>query len=336
MATDTLEFQRKTPLRYLHFNDDNTSFVCVSVFPPQYDILAISPFSILRTESVKGKTFGTCATFRGYQYIALTGLPADPHFDTRSVLVRDHNAPDPDILEHTFDQHILTVRVSHEYLICAFYDHIEIWFLATRASVHSIPFAVNVHAPLDISRDGKYIGCTGRTALYACLYSLATRQSDDFSAADNPLSLITFSSSSQYFATTSSAGHTIKIWKCENHSCVIKFKRGNTSSVVYSVSFAPNNKFLAVLTHDGMVTFFDMKKAVEKGSAPTIKSFYTINIGEGSIAYISWFAPRQIAIINMTGKLMVITVDPDNCREVGREQVSFSQRITEGSAIHTL
>jgi hypothetical protein len=334
---DTLEFQRKTPLRYVHFNDDNETFICIYVFPARYHILRISPFSLLQSEAVGTKTFGACATFRGFQYIALTGLPADPHFDTRCVLVRHH--PDPttsrDILEHTFEQHILTVRVTSEYLICAFCDHAEIWFLQTGASVHTIQFAVNVHAPLGVSPDGKYIACTGSSTLDACLYSLATRESADFRVADNPVSLITFSSSSQYFATGSSAGHTIKIWKCEKHLCVIKFKRGNTSSVIFSVTFSPESHFLAVLTHDGIITFFDMKKAVDRGSAPTIKSFATINIGDGSIAYISWFKPSQIAIINMTGKLMILTVDPSSLREVGREQLSFVQSIAEGSALAT-
>jgi hypothetical protein len=325
-----------SPLRYLCFNDDNSTFVCLYAFPSQYHILSISPFHIVKTQNMKRMTLGSCATCQGYRFVALTGLPADPHFDTRSVVVCQHDevADAVEIFKHQFDQHILTVRVTPNHVICAFFDHTEVWALGTGVGVASIKSAVNVHAPLDVSPEGgRFLVCTGQgTSIDVCIYDIQRKQEAQSHAADNPVSLLTFSSRGRLFASASSAGHTIKIWEAESHVCVIKFKRANTASVIYSVSFSPANEFLAVLSRDAMLHFFSMAKAVKSGSAPTIRPFHSFTIGDTAVAFVRWFTPTQIAIVNMEGKMLVITVDEKTCKEVGREQIGFQNRILQSQA----
>jgi WD40 repeat protein len=281
-------------------------------------------------------TLGSCATCQGYKYIALTGLPADPHFDTRSILVCEHDElSDPaELFKRQFDQHILTVRVTPNNVICAFFDHAEVWDFRTGIDLASIKYAVNVHAPLDVSPEGgRYLVCTGQnSSIDVCIYDIQARTTVQSHAADNPVSLLTFSSKGRYFASASSAGHTIKIWEAESHVCIIKFKRANTASVIYSVSFSPTNEFLAVLSRDGMLHFFSMTKAVKSGSAPTIRAFHNFTIGDNAVAFVRWFSPTQIAIVNMEGKMLVISVDEKNCKEVGREQIGFQNRILQSHA----
>jgi WD40 repeat protein len=325
-----------SPLRHLFFNDDQKTFICLYAFPAQYHILSISPFDIVKTQSLRHRTFGGCATARGFEYVALTGLPADPHFDTRSVLVVQHCDPHSDAVElfaHEFEQHILTLRVTPDNVVCGFFDHVEAWAFKGACQVLQLRCAVNVHAPLDVSplsADGRFIVCTGESnPLDVCIHSLLRHENFQARAADNTVSLLTFSARPQYFASASSAGHTIKIWHTESNQCVIKFKRANTTSVIYSVSFSPTNEFLVVLSRDGFLHFFAMEKAVARGAAPTIRAFHSFTIGDISLAFVSWFAPSQIAIINMDGKLIVISVDERNCREFGREEIVFQQRILE-------
>lgn len=263
-------------------------------------------------------------------------MAADPQFDARSVLVvthRDARSDAHEVFLHEFDQYILTVRVTAEQVICSFFDHVEAWSLRSASQAVRLKCAVNVHAPLDVSpvsASGRFVVCTGETnPLDVCIHSLERQHSFQSRAADNPVSLLTFSSRAQYFASASSAGHTIKIWITESNQCAIKFKRSNTAAVIYSVSFSPTNEFLVVLSKDGNLHFFSMEKAVAKGTAPTIRAFHNIQVGDTSVAFVSWFAPTQVAIVNMEGRLLVVSIDERTCREFGREQILFQQRILE-------
>ncbi|OHT00513.1 hypothetical protein TRFO_32741 [Tritrichomonas foetus] len=316
-------------LRSVFINDDKTTFT--AVFPSQYNMFTITPFQIILTESMKPKniTIGSAATCCGTRFIAVTGLPADPHFDTRSVLVRDHTLDDRDIFRHAFDQHILALRITPDSLICSFYDHVEIWNLSSSEKVHSIKHAINVHAPLDVSPNFSIMACTGSSPIDLNIFNLKTHESATFRAADNPVSLVSFSENGEYYATTSSAGHAIKVWRTDNNACAAKFKRGTTASVIYSFDFSPSNKFIAILTQNSTLHFFDMRK-IGGSAVLTGRVAHRINIGDQSIAHISWFAETQIAIVTMEGRLINIALDEGNYREVGREQILFKNYVTEG------
>jgi WD40 repeat protein len=327
---------RTSELRHIWFNDDQKTFLCLYAFPAKYHILSISPFDIIRSQEIPHRTFANCASARGFEFIALVGMPADPQFDARSVLVvthRDSRSAAQDLFLHEFDQYILTVRLTPEHVICGFFDHVELWSLQSGSPCIRLKCAINVHAPLDVSpvsANGRFVVCTGETnALDVCIHSLDRHQSFQSHAADNPVSLLTFSSRPQYFASASSAGHTIKIWITESNQCAIKFKRSNTAAVIYSVSFSPTNEFLVVLSKDGNLHFFSMEKAVAKGAAPTIRAFHNIQVGDTSVAFVAWFTSTQIAIVNMEGRLLVVSIDARTCREFGREQILFQQRILE-------
>lgn len=312
-------------------NDNKSTFIC-SVFPAKIYVFKIDPFEIIKniskepniSKELKGVSINSLSSCQGHKFIAFSGLPADPHFDTRSIMVLDTEIENPNIFKHAFQAHILSHRVTPDAVFIAFYDHIEIWNYMGMMKC-SIDTAVNVHAPLDISANFQYAAFAGTHNLDLCHYSILSAQQYQFHAADNPVSIVRFSGDPSFFATTSSAGHTIKIWNASTAECMAKLKRGNTATVIYSFDFSPNNKFVVVLTKDAILHFFALKVS---SKSPTYRAFHKINLGEVAISQMTWFDNNKIAIVMMDGKLLMLTLD-DNCQEVGRQNIRYMQRIQE-------
>ena len=316
-----------SPLRDIYINDDQITFTCV--FPTQYSVCVLDPFEVKFTKTVEDVTLGSCATCCAHRYIAFSGLPADPKFDTRSVLViNNDNGESNEIFRRKFEKHILSFRLTHEYVLCAFENELHISSHKTNELVHTIRYAMNIYAPLAVSRDFRDVICSGNDKLDLHVYSLPSKREKEFRAADNPVSIVVYSHRPQYYATTSCAGHTIKVWRSDDHECVIKFKRGNTASIIHSCDFSPNNEFLVVLSQNGTLHFFDIRLANGR-SAPTVRAMSRTQIQENQIAYLSWFSPTNIAVVGMSGIATIITVSETDCQEVGREQLIFINRILE-------
>ncbi|KAH0785027.1 SVP1-like protein 2 [Histomonas meleagridis] len=310
--------------KYICINDDKKSFTCL--LPTEYHVFTISPLEHVLNIELKSITAGSCATCDGYHYIALTGLPADPTFNQKSVVVYEHLTDQrKELFKKSFDKYILELRITPKYLACSFYDHIEIWDYTSSTLYQQIPTAINVHAPISVSYDYSTLACTGNQSNDINIFSFSTRYSIQFPAADGPISSIVFSSDREeplYFATVTSSGCIIKVYEAETSFNVINFKRGASKSIIYSLDFSPDNKYLAAVSQNATIHFFDMSSKSKK--APTIRAFNRIKIGKSSISYISWYACNQIAVLKMNGKLLKITIDPTNCNEVGRESVSLN------------
>lgn len=316
-----------SPLRFIFINDDNSSFTCV--FPSQYCVFSCNPFELKYSKDNIGISLGSAATCCGYRYIALSGLPADPEFDTRHVCVMDHTLNEPVIFKHQFSQHILSLRVTPQYLVCVFHQHIEIWELDTGEPFFQLTCAVNVYAPCDLSNDYQLLAVSGKEITSFCLCNLTDHQGIHIPAADEAVSLIKFSKKRQFMATTSSDGKMVRVFELESNQCIGKFKRGNTASVIFSIDFSPNNNFMAVISQNGTLHFFDLRNKTPMPSVPTIRSFEKISIGQQLVSYIAWFAPNQIALLSMEGHMFKITIDEHSCKELGREQIMFMRRILE-------
>lgn len=179
-------------------NDDLVSFTCV--FPTQYSILSISPFNVLNTYSLKRKniSIGAAATCCGSRYIAVSGQPADPEFDTRSILVRDHsrlsnpqviNDNEIDIFRYAFDQHLLSFRLTPQFLICSFYNHTEVWDIQKSQRFQLIKHSINIHAPLCVSPSFDIITCTGTNPTDLCHLFISPNTPVDFANSNEAVEI---------------------------------------------------------------------------------------------------------------------------------------------------
>lgn len=435
-------------IRSIFINDDKNSFTCV--FPSLYSIFSINPFKVLYSKSLKPKniTVGSAATCCGWRFLALTGLPADPYFDMRSVLVRDHakltsvtnenenennQGKDDciDIFSHAFNQNILSLRITPDFLICGFFNHVEVWQISRSEQIGLIKHGINIHAPLCNSSDFMTFACTGTTPLELSflqfqlkvdngnfLDSVNSTNNDvqvcinrTVKAADDPITIVKFSQDNQLLALTCTTGYAIQVLRTDTCSVIAKFKRGRTATVIYSMDFSPNCDFLCAITQKSTLHFFDLRKVLKSHQiqpkpapveskftgifndisnpiyeteveidvdgvefnpniakkAPRLsnslmpksmpstmqnpvdkvkigsdkakfgsekvffsKSSYKISLDEfQSISSLTWFEKNQIAIVSHDGKLLLITVDEDNCNEIGREVIFYKNYIQD-------
>ena len=311
-------------IRDLCVNDDKVT--CTCVLPNHYCVFEMSPFAVQIMKCVGvDVTLGSCATCSGVRYIALSGAPADPQFDTQCILVIQDTSKE--VFRHRFPKHILSFRVTPRHVICAFEDGLQVWSHSDRQMVHALKYPLNVHAPIGVSRDFGTIVCTGNNPLDLCAFSIEAKTSASFAAAENPVADVLFSVTPRYYASCSCAGHTVHVWQCGTNQCVVKCKRGNTASVIVSMDFSPDNSFLAVLSQSSTIHIFDLRKG-RAGSPPVVRAISTIQLGETGIAVMSWNAPQQIIAATMSGRLVTIILG-SKLQEVGREQSDFIGTILE-------
>ena len=332
-----------TLLKSIFFNDDKVSFTCI--FPTFYNIFSITPFQTLISENVKSKniTISKAATCSGAHFIAFVGMPADPHFDAKNVMIYD-NFEKKELFKHTFDQCVSSIKITPKYLISDFYDHIEIWNYLDGNKIFSAKHAINIHSPIDVSSDYNSIAFLGANNQELLIFNemqaltmlsfqdiiyFIQQEKNTVKLSDTPLSLISFSKENDYYLTTNTTGQTISVWRCSDNQCIAKCKRGNSSAVTYGFDLSPNNDFLAVITQNSILYFFDLRNISEKKSAPTLKVMHKIPFDDQSISYIAWFLQEQIAIITYSGMLILLTIDEGNCHEVGREQICFQNYISD-------
>lgn len=329
-----------SPLRSLFINDDQQTVTCV--LPSQYSIFSVNPFELKYSKANFGFSLGSAVTCQGYRFIAFSGLPADPEFDTRQVCIFDHDKIEkepkdekkpnnPIIFLHKFDIHILSMRITPQYLIVAFHHHIEIWDINLNKPLQQISIGLNVHAPCDVTNDYYLLATAGRE-LYNCnLYLLNEQKQFSIRAADETVSLVKFSRTPGFLATTSLDGKIVRVFDTSqksdnnsaNNSCIGKFKRGNMASVIHSIDFSPNNKFMAIVSQNGTIHFFDLRNKTPSQNPPTFRSTHKISLGQQDVAYILWQTPSLIIALTMMGMMISIAVDDETCHEVGREQLMF-------------
>lgn len=309
-------------LQSIYINDDNNTF---TVFlPSEYYVYQCNPFkSVFHRENIDiSIRFGV--TCLGYRLLACTGLPADPEFDSRCVCIFDHDQKEEEqiIFKETLKQHVLALRISSDLLIVGFHQHIEIWDIGLKKQIQVVQTALNIHSPCDMSSNMKMLAFSGQEPTSINVYFLEDSQLNNIKAADDTVSMVKFSHDSKYVATTSSDGKVVRVFETDNFNCIKKFKRGNTASVIHSIAFSPDNDFIAIISQNGTLHFFDLRN--KKGSSvSTDRAFHKITIGSSVLSHILWYSPSQIAVMTMRGQMVNIAIEPNTCHEVGREQKVF-------------
>lgn len=321
-----------SPIRYILPNDDKMTFS--AILPRRFFIFKYSPLSMLFSHEFTEISLGSCASCNGYQYIAFSGLPADTQFDTQQASVYDlQNLNDiKQIFRQKFNDHILSMSLTPQLFICSFYKHVEIWDISSNSKIQEIPTAINVHAPCSVSASFSLLVTCGASPQDVTLIELGQSKARQIKVADNSVSLVSFSPSGQYLAVSSSSGHAIKIFDVQTGKCLVMCKRGNTASVIHSIAFSPNCHFIAIISQNGTVHFFDLREKLhtDGSSFPTIRACQKVKVvDQSTITRLCWFLPSKLAIVSFEGNTIILTIDENTCEEVGRSQTMFLRKILE-------
>ena len=320
-----------SPVRFVCVNDDHKSFTCV--LHDQYCVFECNPLKFVLVPTQLGISIGSASTCSGYRFLAVSGLPADPDFDTRQVAVFDHTKEEKDrgIFRHAFDEHVLSMRVTPTRLVVAFYKHIEIWDLAEARQLRTIPTAVNVHAPVDVSPG--FLAFAGSESTSMALIALDKMELRAVKAADDTVSLVRFSRDGSLVAATSTDGKIVRVFETRSCGCIGKFKRGSTASLIYSIEFSPDNKFMVIVSQSGTLHFFDLEGRAPSSSPPTIRSFQKTTTKQNVVCHLIWVEKGSLSLVMMDGEMINIALDERTCREFGTEQITYLRMCEEKATV---
>jgi WD40 repeat protein len=189
-----------------------------------------------------------------------------------------------------------------------------------------MPTAVNVCVPLAVSP--RLLAFGGDDALSARIdFGDDKMTLGCLRAADDLLAIVKFSRDDELMACVNADGKIIRVFETAGNACIGRFKRGGFASVIYSLDFSPDGNWLAVLSQNGTIHFFDVRN--RRSSNSTFRAVRKISVGQSVVAEIMWSEPGTIVVATMDGILLVISVEPESCQEVGRSQVPILRRIAE-------
>jgi WD40 repeat protein len=288
-----------SPIRSLCFNDDRKTFTIV--LPSQYRIYRADPFDIVFSRDCEDLSLGSVATVDGYRLLALTGAPSSPTFSTKSVRIFDHRTGQV-AFDHTLSDHILTMRLGTEIIVCAMHCKIEIWQIRTRTLLHSFTTGLNVHVPLALSPNANTLVIAGTTGRHIALHKglTASLNSSTFSADETTISVAHFSDDSSLFATAAFNGNNVYVWDIRTVSRVAILDRGSGDHV-QTFDFSPQNEYFAACSKEGTVRVWDIRRRVANAMKPLTQLCSISLASKVSMPRIAWLSSSLIGVTILEG-----------------------------------
>jgi WD40 repeat protein len=99
--------------------------------------------------------------------------------------------------------------------------------------------------------------------------------------------------------------------------------------MIHSLDFSPNGDFLAIVSRNGTIHFFELKGKAPSKTVQTFNSFLKVSISQPWVSSLMWSDPGLVCVMMMDGQMLNVAVDERGCREVGREQILVVKRIRE-------
>ena len=313
-----------SPIRSLCFNDDRQTFTIV--LPSQYKIFRCDPFGPIFSRDCEELSLGGAATCNGYRLIALTGSPSPAPFNSKSIRVFDHQNGQV-TFDHQFPDHVLTMALSTDTVVCAMHCKIEVWNTRMNNCVYSFTTGLNVHVPLCLSKDARSLLTAGDRANQVSFYRNmgADLRHNTFVAEDSPVSLVKFSDNYQYFATAAFKGATIRIWEYFSTNCVGILARDDREDIIQTMDFSPNSQFFACCNKDGIVKVFNITRKSNNPSRPMIPAC-SCKLSDGvHMPRICWLSNELIGVITLEGESYRLTFTGTSLE---KEEASFLKRVT--------
>jgi WD40 repeat protein len=247
-------------------------------------------------------SLGTVATFKGYQFIALTGSPSTPNLNTKSLRIYDHQTG-----QITFDQtlpdHILTIRLGQDVIAAAMHCKIELWSITRKQVLHTFSTGLNVHCPIALSANSSNLVIAGSSGRQVTLHRGlgGSLSSSSFIADENSVSIVEFADDSSLFATAGFNGSVIRVWDFRTLSCVAILDRGSPIDLVQTVNISPAREFLAACSKEGIVKVFDIRNRVQNAMKPT-PLLCSVSLGQKVfMPRICWLTANLIGVTTLEG-----------------------------------
>ena len=312
-----------SPIRTLCFNDDRQTFTVI--LPSQYRIFRCEPFGMIFSRECDDISLGcVVATYDGYRFLAITGSPSPPMFNSKCLRIYDHQTGQI-VFDNQFEDHILAIRLGNGVLVVNMHKKIEIWSTTGKKILSKFDIGSNVHCPLAISPDSSSIICGGsdEKKINICTISKNDSVSKQPLKVDlSAVSLITYSPNKTYFATSAFNGTDISIWDSKSNQLVVKLEKQNASDIIQTLDFSPDSSSVVCCSKDGVVKIYDLRKQY-KGMNKPLPPLLNVQIGTVTMPRLSWMTDEIIGITSLEGDYYKLTLQ-NGTLEV--EQTPFLKR----------
>ena len=311
-----------SPIRTLCFNDDRQTFTVI--LPSQYRIFRCEPFGMIFSRECDDISLGcVVATYDGYRFLAITGSPSPPMFNSKCLRIFDHQTGQI-VFDNQFEDHILSIRLGNGILVVNMHKKIEIWSTINKKIISKFDIGINVHCPLAISPDSSTIICGGSDDKKITICTISKNDSvskHNLKVDSNSISLISFSPNKTYFATSAFNGSEIHLWDIKyNH--IVSLEKQSSSDIIQTLDFSPDSSSIVCCSKDGLVRVYDLRKQY-KGMVKPLPPICSLQIGTVTMPRISWMTDETIGITSLEGDFYKLTLS-NGSLEV--EQTPFLKR----------
>ncbi|KAJ3003381.1 autophagy protein [Thoreauomyces humboldtii] len=259
-------------LLFINFNHD---FSCISVGTRQgYRIYNCDPIG-----KCYGKTEGGIGIVEMLfctSLVALVGAGEQPAFSPRRLQITNTKRQS-NVCELTFVTAILAVKLNRKRLIVVLEEHIYIYDISNMKLLHTIDTSPNPNAlcALSPSSDNCYLaypanssGAAGELLLFD---AISLQVINILQAHKAPLSCIAFNYDGTMIATASDTGTIIRVFSVPSGDKLFQFRRGTTSSRIYSISFNVECTLLCVSSANDTVHVFKLLSESEREYAAQLE-----------------------------------------------------------------
>ncbi|TPX58968.1 hypothetical protein PhCBS80983_g02797 [Powellomyces hirtus] len=208
--------------------------------------------------------------------VALVGAGEQPAFSPRKLQITNTKRQS-NVCELTFITAILAVKLNRKRLMVVLEEHIYIYDISNMKLLHTIDTSPNPNAlcALSPSSDNCYIayppnasGAAGELLLFD---AISLQAINILQAHKSPLSCIGFNYDGTMVATASDQGTIIRVFSVPTGDKLFQFRRGTTSSRIYSISFNVENTLLSVSSGNDTVHVFKLLTETERQHAAQLE-----------------------------------------------------------------
>ncbi|EAY09502.1 hypothetical protein TVAG_102510 [Trichomonas vaginalis G3] len=306
-----------SPIRSLCFNDDHETFTIV--LPSQYRVFRCDPFGMILGREMEEYSLGNVATYDGYRFLAITGSPSPPDFNSKCIKIFDHSTGQIKF-EHQFNEHILTMKLGDGLVVINMHCRIEIWNTNTKELFSALDIGLNVHCPLCIAPDSKSIICSGQDdkKIWLCNNirekNLAKRNCG-VEEKGVSISLSAYNRNGTLFAIATFGGEKIYIFDAKMLNCIATLERGNPGDIIQSIDFSPNEYYIATCSKDAEVRVFDIRKN-SRGANVLQQPVIKVKLPSVTMPRICWIKNDVIGVTSLDGDFHKITLKDETNFEV--------------------
>ncbi|KAF3935997.1 hypothetical protein ABW20_dc0108413 [Dactylellina cionopaga] len=189
-------------------------------------------------------------------FLALVGGGRDPKFPPNRVVIWD-DAKQRVVITLDFKSDVLAVRLSRSKIIVVLRNHLSVYtFSSPPERLQSFETVNNDFGLACLG--SKHVAFPGRTIGQVNLFDTQTGNNTIIPAHTSSIMALALSPNGELLATASENGTLIRIFSTSSSAIVTELRRGIDKALIYSMTFSPSSKRLAVTSDKGTLHIFDV------------------------------------------------------------------------------